>query len=263
MHHPDPDLLADLSLGEPVTDEVRDHVASCDACAREVAALGATAGALTGPPPQLVAPRPGLRAEVLAAALGDHPAHLEDHAPSPDDPAGSTGAPGDELAARRTAAHDDTRPGPARAARRFGVPWLVGAAAAGVVLGGVGAAAVGALRPDQPQVQVVAQADLDTLDTGAKLGVADLVQHDGTTDLALHTDPMSSGEGYLEVWLINRDGERMVSIGVLEPGRTDQTFAVPASLVAEGYVVVDISREPFDADAGHSGDSLARGTLPV
>ena len=139
---------------------------------------------------------------------------------------------------------------------------VVGAAAAGLVVGGIGVAALD--RTPAQQTTVVAQADLDTLDTGARLGVADLVEHDGVTDLALRTDAITAGDdGYLEVWLINRDGERMVSIGVLEPGRTDQTFAVPAELVEQGYVIVDVSREPFDADATHSGDSLARGTLAI
>jgi anti-sigma-K factor RskA len=262
MPHPDPDLLADLALGEPVADDTRAHVAACEQCRDEVAALTATAEDLAAPAPELVAPRPGLRAEVLAAALGD----LASPTTPPADPAvpdDHPARPTDELAARRMTARSAAAGTSAPGSRRFGLTWLVGAAAAGVVLGGAGAAAVGALRPDQPQVTVVAQTDLDTLDTGARLGVADLVEHNGVTDLALHTDPMSAGSGYLEVWLINRDGERMVSLGVMEPGRTDQTFTVPAALVQEGYVVVDISREPFDTDARHSGDSLARGTLPV
>ncbi len=257
MSHPDAELLAALVVGDPVPDDVRDHVATCRACRDEVEALRTVSGSLREPLPELVPPPASLRDSVLAAAR------------SADAPGGATDAsephapPEDELAARRrdAAAAPDAPAG--RSGRRFGAGWLVGAAAAGLVLGGAGAAAVGALRPDEPQVTVVAQADLDTLDTGARLGVADLVEHNGTTDLALHTESMSAGDGYLEVWLINRDGERMVSIGVLEPGRTDQVFAVPASLVTQGYVVVDISREPFDSDARHSGDSLARGTLPV
>jgi hypothetical protein len=258
VSHPDPELLAALALGDPVADGVQEHVAGCAECRDEVAALGATAVSLRGPFPELVPPRPGLRESVLAAALGTETAA----APGGTATGASTGAQvGDELAARRASrgGSSGSPPGPPR----FGTAWLVGAAAAGLVVGGVGVAAVEQARSPEQQTAVVAQAELDTLDTGSRLGVADLVEHNGSTDLALHTDPMSADGGYLEVWLINRDGERMVSIGVLEPGRTDQTFAVPAELVAQGYVVVDISREPFDADATHSGESLARGTLPV
>jgi len=280
VSHPDPELLAGLALGEPVPTDVSEHVAGCAACQDEVAALGATAGSLRGPVPALVAPPPGLRSAVLAAAAADAtstapgpladgvtsdpPAPLGRHVTS-GPPAGVGGSPGsaapvDELAARRAS---NARATSSTGSRRFGTAWLVGAAAAGLVVGGIGVSAVERTRNAEPPTVVVAQAGLDTLDTGTRLGVADLVEHDGTTDLALHTDPMTADDGYLEVWLINRDGERMVSIGVLEPGRTDQTFTVPAELVAQGYVIVDISREPFDADATHSGESLARGTLPV
>lgn len=258
MSHPDPELLAALVVGDHVADDVRDHVTTCGTCQAEVAALRVAAGSLRGPLPDLVPPPASLRETVLAAALASDAPGEATHRPA------TPAAPADELEARR-ASRDSGMPAPpaGRSGRRFGAGWLVGAAAAGAVLGGAGAVAAGALRSDEPQMTVVAQADLDTLDTGARLGVADLVEHDGTTDLALHTESMSPGDGYLEVWLINRDGERMVSIGVLEPGRTDQVFAVPASLVTQGYVVVDISREPFDSDARHSGESLARGTLPV
>ena len=115
----------------------------------------------------------------------------------------------------------------------------------------------------QPATRV-AQAELGTLDTQQRLGDAAVVRTDSGVGLEVATtSALDAGDGYLEVWLINRDGERMVSIGVLEPGRTDQTFAVPAELVEQGYVIVDVSREPFDADATHSGDSLARGTLAI
>ncbi len=32
------------------------------------------------------------------------------------------------------------------------------------------------------------------------------------------TTTLDPGDGYLEVWLINRDGKRMVSVGVLDAG---------------------------------------------
>ena len=64
-------------------------------------------------------------------------------------------------------------------------------------------------------------------------------------DLTVATaTPLDAGDGYLEVWLLNADGKRMVSVGVLAPG--DQgTFPISQSLIDEGYVIVDISREQF------------------
>jgi hypothetical protein len=236
VSHPDADTLADLALGEPVGGAVLDHVAGCDACRADVESLSATRELLRGPAPELTVPPPGLRAAVLTAAT-------------------------DELAARReSAAPAAARP----ASRRFGAGWLAAAAVAGLLVGGVGVVAVERARePQTTPAEVLAKADLDTLDTGTSVGVADLVRQGGATDLALHTEPMTTDDGYLEVWLINRDLKRMVSIGVMEPGRTDQSFAVPAELVQQGYVIVDISRERYDEDARHSGKSLARGALPV
>lgn len=74
--------------------------------------------------------------------------------------------------------------------------------------------------------------------------------------------PLDAGNGYLEVWLINADGKRMVSVGVLRPGESG-TFPVTQALIDQGYVIVDISKEQFDDKPAHSGDSLLRGQLPA
>jgi anti-sigma factor RsiW len=265
VSHPDPGALADLALGDPVPDEVSSHVADCPACRDEVAALSAARDAVRAPLPELVPPPVGLREAVLAAALGtgagqpvDAPGSRSADEPASEPVGRPVPAPAtDELAARRLSLAARGR------GRRFGAAWLVGAAAAGLVVGGAGVAALERDRSAEPEATVVARASLDTLDTGKPVGSADLFERGSVTDLAVHTTPMSPDGGYLEVWLINRDLKRMVSIGVLEPGSSDQTFAVPPELVAQGYVIVDISREPFDEDARHSGDSLMRGTLPV
>ncbi|GAA6527491.1 hypothetical protein IDVR_32890 [Intrasporangium sp. DVR] len=108
----------------------------------------------------------------------------------------------------------------------------------------------------------VAQAELDTLDTRERLGEAAVVRTDSGIDLRVATTTtLDPGDGYLEVWLINRDGKRMVSVGVLDAGAG--TFPISQSLLDQGYLVVDISREPFDEEPEHSGDSLVRGTLPA
>ncbi len=107
----------------------------------------------------------------------------------------------------------------------------------------------------------MARTQLDTIDTDQVLGAARTVRVDGHLDLDVETPAIDAGQGYLEVWLINRDLTRMVSVGVLRPGDGSQRFAIDQALIDEGYVIVDISREGFDDRPEHSGDSVARGTL--
>jgi hypothetical protein len=38
---------------------------------------------------------------------------------------------------------------------------------------------------------------------------------------------------------------------------------VSQQLIDEGYVIVDISREPFDDQPAHSGQTLVRGELSI
>ena len=80
--------------------------------------------------------------------------------------------------------------------------------------------------------------------------------------MVLHVAAKDLGgpQGIREVWLINLDGTRMVSLGL--PARGEEgDFEFPARLLDEGYQIVDISYEPGDGDPAHSGQSLARGTL--
>ena len=72
---------------------------------------------------------------------------------------------------------------------------------------------------------------------------------------------MSAGSGYVEVWLINTDGKRMVSLGVMSG--TQGTFPIPPNAIEQGYKIVDLSREQFDDKPQHSGDSVMRRTLPI
>ena len=74
-------------------------------------------------------------------------------------------------------------------------------------------------------------------------------------------DVRDPANGYIEVWLINRDGKRMVSVGVLGWPGAPGSFSISRKLLDEGYVVVDISQEQFDGHPEHSGQSLVRGTL--
>ncbi|ADB33477.1 hypothetical protein Kfla_4446 [Kribbella flavida DSM 17836] len=93
-------------------------------------------------------------------------------------------------------------------------------------------------------------------------GTAGLVQAATGPQLKVSASGLSAASGYYEVWLINEDGKRMVSLGVLAAGH-DGTFQLPSDLPAQGYRIVDVSLEPDDGNPAHSLDSVIRGTLPA
>ena len=73
------------------------------------------------------------------------------------------------------------------------------------------------------------------------------------------------GEGAdLEVWLIQPDDQGnvadLVSLGAVDPVEPG-VLEIPASHDPAVYYVVDISVEPRDGDASHSGRSILRGPL--
>jgi hypothetical protein len=140
--------------------------------------------------------------------------------------------------------------------------WLMAVAAACLLAGVLVGRAVWA--PGQTSPSVVASVPLTTLDTAKQQeGTAELLGGQGGQgqELRVDTNPMSAGSGYVEVWLINTDGKRMVSLGVLSSDQA--TFPVPADAIQQGYTIVDLSIEQFDDKPQHSGDSIMRGTLPV
>ena len=240
MSHPDDEQLAGaaLDLDDPAPG-AREHLERCDECAHTVAEIRRTAALVAGSAGALRAPGawespPSRVWDRIAAAVADDPADVV------------------PIAARRP---DQ----PIRQRRRVW-PWAAGMAAAGLVVGLVTGRAVwdDAALPATP----VAQAELETLDTQQRLGDAAVVRTDSGVKVEVATtSALDAGDGYLEVWLINRDGKRMVSIGVLDA--ETGLFPISQDLLDQGYVVVDISREPFDEQPEHSGDSLVRGTLPA
>jgi len=132
-------------------------------------------------------------------------------------------------------------------------------AAAGLAIGLLTGRALWNDTPLAPAT--IAKAHLDTRDTNQRLGQARVVRAGASVDLAVATTrPFDARDGFIEVWLINKDGKRMVSVGVLQ-GSAPETFPITQTLIDQGYIVVDISREGFDSKPQHSGDSLARGTL--
>ena len=262
MTHPDDDTLVAIAVGDPAPSGAAEHAQSCPQCSQTLAVLHEALATLHAPAPELVAPPPSVwdaveaeleREPEMATATTASVASLPPVHSTAAGPAESPVPPadaGDELTARRSSR--STR-------RRFPLAWVAGAAAAGLVVGVVGARALQAEQTDP--VTTVASTRLDTLDTRQVRGTADVVEHDGRLDLQVTTKPMDTAGGYLEVWLINKDLKRMVSLGVLEPGTKNQPFVIPQDLLDQGYVIVDISREGLDGAPQHSGDSLMRGTL--
>ena len=138
------------------------------------------------------------------------------------------------------------------------------AALSGVLAGSGITATVSGLRErtDAPTAPtVVARADLATLDTRQRMGRAALEEVGDDLVLDLRLTEAASSPDLIEVWLINTDGQRMVSLGLVPEGRTAERFSVSRALLDEGYVLVDVSREPLDGIPTHSGDSLMRGEL--
>lgn len=267
MQHVDPEVIALVALGEPADDDdARAHLATCPDCSEEVASLAATVGtarsvtpadALVMPPPQVWE---GIRGALSLSPGLDPEASATRPAPLPGPRTGSgTGAAGDELAARRARRAASGR----AAAGPRGGAWLGAAAAAGLLVGGAGGVLVaGGIGADQGEAEgvVVAQGVLDPLpgwDAGGEAVVEESA--DGTRELVVTIEGGDDLGGYREVWLIDREVSRLVSLGVLEGG--EGRFVVPASLDLSEFPVVDVSDEPYDGDPSHSGDSIIRGLL--
>lgn len=165
--------------------------------------------------------------------------------------------------------------------RRSGMPrGPVAAAAAAAAVLAVAGFGFGRLTAPAVPASAISQPTTTSRPTAAPatpVSVATQTSMDGTRVLG-HADLASAGDqlmlqvrmeslrpppgGYLEVWLINVDLKRMVSVAVLDQGR-DTVISIPAVLIAEGYRIVDVSNELFDDKPQHSGDSIMRGTLPA
>ena len=240
MTHIDDDRVVDLALGEPAVPAEVAHLDACSACRAGVSSLEETLALTRSGAGGVVLVEPPARVwEAIQAEL-----RADLAAP----------APVVSLEERRR------RP-------RTGLPvaWMLAAASVlGIVLGVSGATLANRVggEPEPSQV-TVASASLAPLDSGQAQGVATLVDADGALRLDLPAMELDSGDGYLEVWLINRDLTRMISVGVIPGDAAEIVLPVSQQVIDEGYVIVDISREPFDDQPAHSGQTLVRGELSI
>ena len=232
--HVDDDVLALLALGEDAASpDERAHVEQCERCAAEVAALGGVVSLARVSQGPLVAPAPQVW-DRIEAELGLTPASS--------DP-GSSGDADVVVSLPR---------------RRLAWGWVAGAAAAGVLIGGVGVAWTQSRTGGGETV--VASAALDPLPGWSAEGTARVeVGQDGERVLVVDVQDGDDEDGFREVWLLRPDVSGLVSLGTLT-GSTGR-FDLPAGLDLDEFSVVDVSLEQFDGDPAHSGDSIVRGAL--
>ncbi|GAA2624646.1 anti-sigma factor [Paractinoplanes durhamensis] len=134
--------------------------------------------------------------------------------------------------------------------------WLLPALAAAVLA----VAGTVVVLQRAPAETVTARATLTPLATvPADAGGTVRVLSDGEMLVDVRNLPLTTG--FHEVWLIDPDHPtKMIAIGNLA-ARPDATLPVPPGVDMNRYRLVDISDEPHDGDAAHSGHSLLRGTL--
>jgi hypothetical protein len=266
VQHLEPEDLALAALGEPLEPAARDHLADCAQCAAEHASLAeaVAAGRAAGPvgDGDLVPAPPSVWAAV-SAELGLDPAVRPGGRAAPAfAPEAAAAAPAPARVPGTPAASETpslTTPAPAPIRRpRAGARWLAVAAAAGVVLGGAG---VRWWDERTPGPSVIEQASLAALPAWPEASGDAKVERDedGTRRLVLSLSGAGGPSGYHEVWLIDRDVTKLVSLGVLHGD--SGSFVLPDGLDLAEYPVVDVSEEPFDGDPAHSGDSIVRGVL--
>ena len=266
MEHVDAEVLALVALGERAGDEpTRAHLATCGECSAEVASFtravtvgrSLTAADSLQPPPDAV--WAGIRSELgLSAAL-----RPDGQAGPGGDAAGAAGAgrhtlTGDPVLAPAPLSGGSAAPGPGLRPRRH-APWIAAAAAAGVIVGGAGGAWWAKDRQGEAPA-VLAEATLDPLPGWQASGAAVVEENpDGGRVLILTLEADQTQTGFREVWLIDREVTRLVSLGVLEG--SSGRFTVPEGLDLSDFAIVDVSEEPLDGNPAHSGDSVIRGTL--
>ena len=259
MLHCDPETLALRSLGEAVgTPEDDTHLAGCEECQSELAALRAVvATARDGGPVEIHQPSAHVWGRIQAQL---NLSALPVEAPS----AQSAGEPADG-STDPTPGDDDVAPvadlSQRRARRARPATWLLAAAGiGGIVVGGVATAAIVGPSTSGTDATVAASVDLAPLPAWDASGSAELgVTPDGQQVLTVSVTADEPSDGYREVWLIDTNVEGMVSLGILDGSNGE--FVIPDGVEVGDFPIVDVSLEPFDGDPTHSGDSIVRGQI--
>lgn len=232
MSHLDDLTLAALASGDgdPASSA---HATSCPACAANLASLVALTDALKEPLPSLEEPPASVWRAVAAATAEQAP---------------------ERASVARLVPREVSAP------RRWRPATLAVAASAAVIL--VTVAGVFGLTRGQAEPEVMATADLADLAAGAPAGTASVeTRDDGSTLLVVDTTYTAPAMGVLEVWLIDRDIDGMISLGYLTADHGE--FEIPPGFDVSEHPIVDISVEPLDGVPTHSGVSVTRGILDL
>lgn len=269
MPHPDPELLALAALpAEPTDLGVAGHLQTCRPCRAQVEALRRTVELArgNGPDSALPAPPPRVWQGIVDDLAADDPAADEE-----DGPATRTDAPTSSTPVAGNADGDPVDEGADRRTRHGGLPRRVrtglAAAAAGIAL--VAGLGIGlGLRPDAappPEPAPVVRLGPVGFADPAATGTAAMVDENGDQKMVVELRGIVdlAGGDYLEAWLMDEKGSRLLPLGALarhgEEFRGE--FTVPAGLPVGEFDRVDVSAERFDGDPGHSSVSLLRGDL--
>jgi Anti-sigma-K factor rskA len=153
--------------------------------------------------------------------------------------------------------------------RAFALP--IAAAVAGIAAGigigvGLGSPAVPPTVPAPTSTLLATLKPIGSADPLAA-GTVDAVPDGGSQGLVIQVRGVSNtlGGDYLEAWLIDPAGTRLVSLGALtraaDGGAYTGEFTLPANLPMSEFNTVDISAERWDGDPSHSRISLLRGSM--
>ncbi len=158
---------------------------------------------------------------------------------------------------------DTVVPIASRSSRRWAAVLSVAAAVALLAAGAILIVATGGDDPVVASAELVHQSDFDPLGAEAE-ATARLVERNGGFEIRLDDAELPDPDtNDLELWLIAAaaDGSLDVRpVSLVDPD-SPGTYAVPVGLDPDVYSIVDISIEPRDGDAAHSGRSILRGTL--
>lgn len=238
MSHLEPDRLVLLALGEsPLNDGETGHLDGCESCRVEVADLRTVAG--IGRETQDVRDVPGPPEHVWHMINAD---------------VGTA----------------ETRPRPGLRRRRKRIWRATAVIAAATALFAVVLVVLLVRRESVTQAACTVGTLRLTPQTGAPpgaSGTACLIDDEGERKLRIAAGGLPTpSDGFYEVWLIDPSSlstpstVRMVSVGVMGT-RPTEDFPLPPGLDLRRYSLVDVSAEPNDGNAAHSGHSLLRGTI--
>jgi len=259
--HLAPETLALRALGEPAgTGEDDAHLAGCPLCRADLDQFRAVVSVARADdqPAELLTPAAGVWARIAQeagpeAGLATEPAD------------GGSPAAAPPVTVPPAAAPPVTVP-PATGVPRRMAPWWRRPLTAGVagLLIGAAAAAGGYELTATPGPTAGASSTLRPLPQFPRWrharGTAVMERQAGGLAVTV-TVRARPGAGFFEVWLLARDGVKMISLGDLNGSRTG-VFAIPPGTSLAEYSRIDVSLQPFDGSTQHSRVSVVRGPLP-